>query len=91
MQAYVVYDNKANPNFTVLEVEVQDYTGGSGGFLTGAMFALFCPLLYGLTSGPHQVAPPWLDCMRCAAALAHVAVEWHFDRASERLVCGNAQ
>ena len=28
MQAYVIYDNKCNPNFTVLEVEVQDYPGG---------------------------------------------------------------
>ena len=27
LQAYVIYDNKCNPNFTVLEVEVQDYPG----------------------------------------------------------------
>jgi hypothetical protein len=27
LQAYVTYDNKANPNFTVLDVEVQDYPG----------------------------------------------------------------
>lgn len=27
LPAYVIYDNKCNPNFTVLEVEVQDYPG----------------------------------------------------------------
>lgn len=28
LPAFVTYDNKANPNFTVLEVEVADYPGG---------------------------------------------------------------